>query len=117
MLNILFIADLSAKDKKSQLSKNYGIIMTQEIDKEVIHMCNLSEGIRDAGIAEGLAKGMAVGKVEGLAKGKINTTILYVMNLMQANGSSAIEAMNLLGVEEDIRHTILQAVQQQHKSK
>ena len=32
-------------------------------------MCNLSQGIVEKGLAEGLAKGMAQGVAEGLAKG------------------------------------------------
>ena len=36
MLYILFQADMPAKDKKYQLSENYGIMMTRAIDEPTI---------------------------------------------------------------------------------
>ena len=33
-------------------------------------MCNLSQGIKEAGIAEGIVAGKAAGKAEGIAEGK-----------------------------------------------
>ena len=107
MLNILFIAKLSAEAKKSQLMKNYGIIMTQEIEKEVITMCNLSQGIK----AEGRAEGKAEGILEGIAK----ATLVYVKRLMQKNNMSAADAMDILDVENDIRPIVLKELEEESK--
>ena len=38
------------------------------------YMCNLSQGIREEGLAEGLTKGLE----KGVAKGRIDTTLCYV---------------------------------------
>lgn len=42
LLHILFKAEISAKEKKCQLEKNYGIMMTKKTEREVEGMCNLS---------------------------------------------------------------------------
>ena len=111
MLFILFIAKLKAEDKKARLKEKYGIIMTQEIESEVDYMCNLSQGIREEGIAEGLAEGLAEGIEKGVVKGTIDTTLYYVNQLIHRSGFSVAEAMNLLDVDEKIRPIILQKLQ------
>ena len=105
LLNILFIAKLPVKDMEEQLQK-YDIIMTKEIESEVQNMCNLSDGIEERGIMKGLQQGMA----QGLAQGKIDSTLLHVKNLMLAAGVNAEKAMDMLGVEADIRPVILDAL-------
>lgn len=99
LLKILFIKNLAVEDKKKQLQKTYGILMEKEIDKEVMDMCNFSDFIEQRGMEK------------GLEKGKVETTILYVTKLMQSINISAVDAMNMLDVEEDIRPTILQSLQ------
>ena len=42
-------------------------------------MCNLSQGIREEGLAEGITKGLE----KGVAKGRIDTTLCYVKRLIQ----------------------------------
>ena len=101
LLNILFIAKLPVEDMKEQLQK-YDIIMTKEIESEVQNMCNLSDGIEERGIMKGLQQGMA--------QGKIDSTLLHVKNLMLAAGINAEKAMDMLGVEADIRPVILDAL-------
>ncbi|MCR0265718.1 hypothetical protein MKC73_17655 [[Clostridium] innocuum] len=106
LLKILFINNLAVEDKKEQLQKGYGILMERELDKEVMNMCNFSDFIEQRGIEQGLLKGKAEGKTEG----KVETTLLHVKKLMQRINVSAIDAMNILDVEEDIRPSILQAL-------
>ena len=106
LLKILFIKNLAVEDKKEQLQKGYGILMERELDKEVMNMCNFSDFIEQRGIEQGLLKGKAEGKTEG----KVETTLLHVKKLMQRINVSAIDAMNILDVEEDIRPSILQAL-------
>ena len=68
-------------------------------------MCNLSQGIREEGLTEGLEK--------GVAKGRIDTTLCYVKRLIQKNNFSVTEAMDLLGVDEKIRAVIVMELQQE----
>ena len=106
LLKILFIKNLAVEDKKEQLQKTYGILMEKEIDKEVMTMCNFSDFIEQRGIEQGLLQGKAEGKVEG----KVETTLVYVKKLMQKIDVSAVDAMNILDVEDDIRPAILQSL-------
>ncbi len=61
----------------------------------------------EQGIEQGLLQGIAVGKKEGKAEGKVEATILHVKKLMQRINVSAVDAMNMLDVEDDIRPAIL----------
>nr|WP_259297812.1 hypothetical protein [[Clostridium] innocuum] len=119
LLKILFIKNLAIVDKKEQLQKGYGILMEREIEEEVMDMCNFSDFIEqrgiekglEQGIEQGLLQGIAVGKKEGKAEGKVEATILHVKKLMQRINVSAVDAMNMLDVEDDIRPAILQSLQ------
>ena len=106
LLKILFIKNLVIEDKKEQLQKTYGILMEKEIDQEVMTMCNFSDFIEQRGIEQGLLQG----KAEGKAEGKVEATLLHVKKLMQRIDVSAVDAMNILDVEEDIRPTVLQSL-------
>ena len=86
-------------------------------------MCNFSDFIEQRGIEKGLEQGMekglkkgllqgkAEGKKEGKAEGKVEATLLHVKKLMQRINVSAVDAMNMLDVEDDIRPAILQSLQ------
>ena len=111
LLKILFIKNLAIEDKKEQLQKTYGILMEKEIDKEVMDMCNFSDFIEQRGIEKGLEQGLEKGLLQGKAEGKVETTLLYVKKLMQRINVSAVDAMNMLDVEDDIRPAILQSLQ------
>jgi len=111
LLKILFIKNLVIEDKKEQLQKTYGILMEKEIDKEVMDMCNFSDFIEQRGIEKGLEQGLKKGLLQGKAEGKVETTLLYVKKLMQRINVSAVDAMNMLDVEDDIRPAILQSLQ------
>ncbi|MCR0432176.1 hypothetical protein MKC53_19520, partial [[Clostridium] innocuum] len=63
-------------------------------DKEVMDMCNFSDFIEQRGKEEG----------------KVEATLLHVKKLMQKIDVSAVDAMNILDVEEDIRPTVLQSL-------
>lgn len=85
--------------------------MEKEIDKEVMDMCNFSDFIEQRGIEKGLEQGLEKGLLQGKAEGKVETTLLYVKKLMQKIDVSAVDAMNMLDVEDDIRPAILQSLQ------
>jgi len=46
----------------------YGIVADNRIREDVSAMCNLSQGIREKGIAEGKARGEAIGEARGKAR-------------------------------------------------
>ena len=102
MLNLLFKAKMSAEDKKYQLSKNYGIMMTRAIDKEMDGMCDLSKGVREEGHAEGLK--------QGLEKGRIEMAVENVRSLMKELNKTLNEAMQILKIDESIRPEVKKAI-------
>ena len=85
-------------------------------------MCNFSDFIEQRGIEKGLEQGLekglrkgllqgkAEGKREGMAEGRMEATLFYVRKLMQKIDVNAVDAMNMLDVEEDIRPTILHSL-------
>ena len=64
LLSTLFSVGIPLEDRKRKLSEVYGIKMTEEIEREVSEVCDLSYGIEQAGIN----KGYKIGKEEGQLK-------------------------------------------------
>ena len=103
LLNILFMSKLSAEERKRQLTENYGIQMTKEIESEVEDMCNLSQGIK------------AEGKAEGIAEGIIKTTVDHVEALLATGNFDVDSAMEMLKVADDLRPEIKKAMNKKEK--
>ncbi len=106
MLNLLFKAKMSAQDKKYQLSRYYGIMMTRAIDKEMDGMCDLSKGVRE----EGRAEGRAEGRVEGLSEGRIEMATDNARSLMKEMKITLNEAIKILKIDETIRSEVEKAI-------
>ncbi|RHV61167.1 hypothetical protein DXB22_17720, partial [Clostridiaceae bacterium OM02-2AC] len=64
----------------------------------------------EKGLEQGIEQGLLQGKEEGKAEGKVEATLLHVKKLMQRINVSAVDAMNMLDVEDDIRPAILQSL-------
>ena len=58
LLGALFSQVLTQEERLELLDKEYNIPIEDSIRKDVSVMCNLSQGIKEAGIAEGMEKGM-----------------------------------------------------------
>ena len=86
MLDTL-LAKLDAETKKKKLQEEHNLPMTIKLEKEMNDMCNLSSGIREEGFRD------------GEHKGRIETTIDNIRNLMHTQNWSAEEAMNALGFD------------------
>jgi hypothetical protein len=57
LLNVLFATSISPEKKKDILQNDFNIAMSEEIEKEVQSMCNLSDGLVEIGRQEGLQQG------------------------------------------------------------
>ena len=57
MLNVLLRTDLSPEEKEKLLSNDFLIDSTEEMKEKLSSMCNLSAGIEEKGIAQGMAAG------------------------------------------------------------
>ena len=59
LLGALFAEGLTAGERLNIIKEEYDIPIEQTIEQEVDVMCNLSQGIKEAGIAEGRSEGRA----------------------------------------------------------
>lgn len=57
----MFSEQKSAGEKEEILKRDYDISMTDQFEREVFEMCNLSEGILERGIEQGMQQGMQRG--------------------------------------------------------
>ena len=64
-LGVLFQNELSAREKKDILERDFNIPMTEIFESEVDDMCNLSQGVAE----EAMQKGIEKGRQEGIQKG------------------------------------------------
>ena len=69
LLRMLLSADLSPSQKHQMIMDDYHIPMTQQIREEVYRMCNVSQGIREQGIEQGLKQGIEQGFKQGMEQG------------------------------------------------
>lgn len=81
-LGVLFHSELSAKEKKGILEKDFNIPMTENVESEVNEMCNLSQGVAQA------------------AKERGEAAKLYelVNRYMKKNSCTVEEACDMMGV-------------------
>jgi len=64
MLNKLFSEEIRAKEKIEVLENEYDIPTSEELESEVMQMCNWSKTVEDRATAKGMAKGIAEGRDE-----------------------------------------------------
>ena len=81
------------------IQEEFNIKMTQELEREVSEMCNLSERVEQKGIEKGIAKGRTYGIVEGIATS--------IRNLMESMGWSIEQAMDALQIPTEERNAYL----------
>ncbi|MBR3811526.1 MAG: hypothetical protein IKJ16_04240 [Agathobacter sp.] len=61
MLDVLLSSDKKAAEKKAILEDEFKIPMTEKMEEEVKHMCNLSDGVENKGIQKGIKIGIEQG--------------------------------------------------------
>lgn len=77
LLDVLLASDKKAKEKKIILERDFEIPMTEKMEGEMEHMCNLSDGVEQKGIE----KGIKIGIEQGIEQGKR----LVVLNMLKEN--------------------------------
>ena len=91
LLEVLLSSERSTKEKREILQEEFGIKMTQELEREVSGMCNLSDGVEQKGIAKGITRGI----------------IISIQNLMESMGWSIEQAMDALQIPTEERNGYL----------
>ena len=105
MLDVLLGSETSEAEKRQILQDDYGIQMTQRMEREVSGMCNLSKGIEEKCMARGMEKGME----KGMAKGLLSS----IKNLVKNMGVSVEQAMSVLEIPEAERQKYLDMLERQ----
>ena len=62
-LGVLFQNELSAREKKDILERDFNIPMTETFESEVDDMCNLSQGVAEEAMQKGIEKGIEQGRI------------------------------------------------------
>ena len=102
-LSILFVSNADKNEKKDKLYSDYGIIMTKKIEQEVEKMCNLSQGIKEQGIAEGIA--IATKKAE---ETQTNKLLSYIHKTQVRTKMSLQDIMDMLELSKEERQVVIQ---------
>ena len=64
LLDVLLSDKMKADKKKEILENEYNIKMTKSIEREVLGMCNISDGVYERGVEKGIEKGKIVGVID-----------------------------------------------------
>ncbi|GEM_PF-287089 len=97
LLQVLFTeSKKSAEQKKEILNEEYGIELTEDMEKELRTMCNLSLGIAekayDSGIEQGIERGIEQGMKTGIQRGADRLGRLMGMLLQDGKIKEATKA-------------------------
>ena len=93
-LGVLFQNELSAREKKDILERDFNIPMTETFESEVDDMCNLSQGVAEEamqkGIEKGIQKGIEQGRIHALIE-LVNDGVLTIEKAADKAGMSVEE--------------------------
>ena len=87
LLEALLSPERSTEEKKKILQEDFDIKMTQELEREVSEMCNLSDGVEQKGIAKGI--------------------MFSIQSLMESMGWTIEQAMDALQIPTEERNGYL----------
>lgn len=91
LLGTLLSTQISADEKLRIIKTEYGILLEENIEEEVSGMCNLSQGIWEMGMREGMR--------EGIEKAELSA----IENIMLKLKITAEQAMDMLDIAADRR--------------
>lgn len=90
-LEVLLSEEKSPETKKEILETEFDVPMTQTLESEVRRMCNLSQGVKERAMEQGI----------GIGKDK--ATLSAIRNVMNSFKVSADAAMDALHIPEEDR--------------
>ncbi len=114
LLCAMFSNELSQQQKNENYGTGISYSMEQNFKEEVSIMCNLSQGIKEAGIAEGREAGIAEGREAGIAEGKQREIEKVILN-MHKKGYSLEQIMDATELEAAELETIIEKIKIKHR--
>lgn len=112
LLSVLLSSTLEYKEKLEIFKTEFDIKITDEIDREVSEMCNISKGVMEQGIEKGVELGIEKGIEKGIEQGKEKGMLESIRNLMDSLKLTAEQAMDALKVPEADRPKFLELLKQ-----
>ena len=67
-MEVLLSSTRSGSEKKKILEEEFGVAMSEELEREVLIMCNLSQGVKAEGREEGRKEGISIGEIGMLVR-------------------------------------------------
>ena len=110
LLGALLSDKLSSDEKLDIMEKEYDIPIEEDLRKDVGEMCNLSQGIKEQGIAIGQARGEQIGQArgEGLLIKKMHKNGLTIQQIAQATEKDIEEIERI--IEQDDANVYIEVV-------
>ena len=106
-MEVLLSSTRSCSEKKKILEEEFGVAMSEELEREVLEVCNLSQGVR----AEGREEGRQEGRIEGIGIGEIRMLVQLVREGdLPLERAAAKAKMTVEQFKETMENTPLQAV-------
>ena len=108
LLEVLLSSERPPEEKKRILQEDFQIKMTYALESEVQTMCNLSKGIEEKalyqglteGLAQGMQQGLQQGMQQGLQQGMQQATLTSIRNLMVSLNMTEDQAMAALQLSD-----------------
>ena len=106
LLGTLLSQHLEAKEKMQIVEEEYHISMEQKFREDLKIMCNLSQGVKEEGIAMGHKFGLEQGRREGRREAILETTNNVISN-MHEKGYTVMEIADVLKMSsEEVRERL-----------
>ena len=67
-MEVLLSSTKSSSEKKKILEEEFGVAMSEELEREVLEVCNLSQGVKNEGRIEGRREGIGIGRLRMLVQ-------------------------------------------------
>ena len=97
----LFHSTRATTEKKKILEEEFGVAMNEELEREVLVMCNLSQGVK----AEGREEGINIGEVEDLRE-KLQDACDHPEMVMKMKNQAADFICEKYNWDEVVRETM-----------
>ena len=94
LLSTLFTVDLSPVEKKEVISRDFGIPVTEHMERVVANMCNYSSYVRNHAYRDGIQQGMQQGMQQGASQKELSN----IRSLMETTNWTPKQAMDALKI-------------------
>lgn len=108
LLEVLLSSKRAPEEKKRILQEDFQIKMTYALESEVQTMCNLSKGIEERAMYQGVAKGYK----QGMEQGTRQAILSSIRNLMISLNMTEDQAMVILKISDTDKETYKEMLHQ-----